>query len=69
MKRRDIDLHQFYKVDSRYPKKSYLCIFFDIIDIGYANAFVLYTKYIKDRFPHDARLKTQKKIKHNVVMY
>ena len=54
-----------YEVDRRYPKKFYLGVFFDLMDISYVNAFIVYTKYMQDKFPHSARLKT---LKHNVLM-
>ena len=38
------------------------------MDISYVNAFILYTKYMQDKFPHSARLKTLKDFKHDVVM-
>ena len=56
-----------YEVDCRYPKKFYLRVFFNLMDIGYVNAFIVCTKYMQDKFPHRTRLKTLKAFKHNVV--
>ena len=44
-----------YEVDSRYPKKFYLRVFFDLMNIGYVNAFIVCKKYMQDKFPHCAR--------------
>ena len=41
-----------YEIDRRYPKKFYLKVFFDLMDISYVNAFIVYTKYMQDKFPH-----------------
>ena len=38
------------------------------MDISYVNAFIVYTKYMQNKFPHSACLKTLKDFKHNVVM-
>ena len=57
-----------YDVDRRYPKKFYFRVFFDLMDISYVNAFIVYTKYMQDKFSHSARLKTLKDFKHDVVM-
>ena len=57
-----------YEVDCRYPKKFYLRVFFDLMDIGYVNAFIVCKKYMQDKFPPSARLKTLKDFKQNVAM-
>ena len=57
-----------YEVDRRYLKKFYLRVFFDFMDISYVNAFIVYKKYMQDKFPHSARLKTLKDFKHDAVM-
>ena len=31
-----------HEIDRRYPRKFYLFLFFDLIDIGFVNAFVAY---------------------------
>ena len=31
-----------YEVDRRYPRKFYLRLFFDLIDIGFVNAFITF---------------------------
>ena len=53
---------------SQIPKKIYLRVFFDLMDISYVKAFIVYTKYMQDKFPYSARLKTLKNFKHDVVM-
>ena len=57
-----------YEVDCRYPKKFYLRVFFDLMNSGYVNAFIVCTKYMQDKVPHSVGLKTLKDFKHNVVM-
>ena len=57
-----------YEVDCRYPKKFYLRVFFDLMDIGYVNAFIVCKKYMQDKFPPSTHLKTFKDFKQNVVM-
>ena len=49
--------------------KFYLRIFFSLMDISYVKAIIVYTKYMQDKYPHSARLKTLKNFKHDVVMY
>ena len=70
MKRTDVmdQLKVTYEIDRRYPRKFYLRMFFDLIDIEFENAFIVYTKLIKENFPHSRRLKTLKDFKHSVVM-
>ena len=70
MKNTDLmdQLKASYEVDCRYPKKFYLRVFFDLMDIGYVNAFIVCTKYMQDKFFLSGRLKTLKDFKHNVVM-
>ena len=58
-----------YEVDRRYPRKFYLRLFFDLIDIGFVNAFIVYTKLMEENFPHSRRLKTLKDFKHGVAMH
>ena len=57
-----------HEVDRRCQKKIYLRAFFDLMNISYVNAFIVYKKYVQDKFPHSARLKTLKDFKHDVVM-
>ena len=57
-----------YEIGRRYPQKFYLCLFFDLIDIGFVNAFIVKTKMIKENFPRSRRLKTLKDFKHSVIM-
>ena len=38
------------------------------MDIAYVNAVIVCTKYMQNKFPHSARLKTLKDFKHNVFM-
>ena len=57
-----------YEIDRRYPRKFYLRLFFDPIDIGFVNAFIVYTKLMEEKFPHSRRLKTLKDFKHSVAM-
>ena len=57
-----------YEVDCRYPKIFYFRVFFDLMNSGYVNAFIVCTKYMQDKVPHSTRLKTLKDFKHNVVM-
>ena len=49
-----------YEIDQSYPRKFYLRLFFDLIDIGFVNAFIVYTKLMEENFPHSRRLKTLK---------
>ena len=58
-----------YEVDRRYPRKFYLRLFFDLIDIEFVNAFIVYTKLMEENFPHSRRLKTLKDFKHGVAMH
>ena len=58
-----------YEVDRRYPRKFYLRLFFDLIDIGFVNAFIVYTKLMEENFPHSRRLKTLKDFKPGVTMH
>ena len=39
-----------YEIDCRYSKKFYLRLFFDLIDIGFVNAFIVYTKLMEKTF-------------------
>ena len=57
-----------YEIDRRYPRKFYLRLFFDLIDIGFVNAFIVHTKLMEENFPHSRRLKTLKDFKHRVAM-
>ena len=57
-----------HQIDRRYPKKFYLRVFFDLMDISCVKAFIVYTKYMQDKFPYSARLKTLKNFKHDVVI-
>ena len=61
-------LKETYEIDRRYPRKFYLLLFFDLIDIGFVNAFIVYIKLTKENFPHSRRLKTPKGFTHSVVM-
>ena len=70
MKGTDV-MHQLkvtYEIDQRYPRKFYLCLCFYLIDIGFVNAFIVYTKLMEENFPHSKRLKTFKDFKHSVAM-
>ena len=58
-----------YEIDQRYPRKFYLRLFFDLIDIGFVNGFIVYTKLMEENFPHSRRLKTLKDFKHGVAMH
>ena len=57
-----------YEIDRKYPQKFYLCLFFDLIDIGLVNAIIVYTKLMEENFPHNKRLKTLKDFKHSMAM-
>ena len=57
-----------YEIDRRYPQKFYLHLFFDLIDIEFVNAFIVYTKLMEENFPHSRHLKTLKDLKHSVAM-
>ena len=57
-----------YEIDRKYPRKFYLRLFFDLIDIGFVNAFIVYIKLMKEKFPRSRRLKTLKDFKHSVAM-
>ena len=61
-------LQASYESDCRYPKKFYLRVFFDLMDTSYVHASIVYTKYMQDKFPHSARLKTLKNFKHDVII-
>ena len=39
-----------YEIDRKYSKKFYLRLFFDLIDIGFVNAFIVYTKLMEKTF-------------------
>ena len=57
-----------YEIDRRYPRKFYLRLFFYLIDIGFVNAFIVYTKLMEENFPYSRRLKTLKDFEHSVFM-
>ena len=57
-----------YKLDCRHLKKFYSRVFFDIIYIGYVNTYIVYTKYMKEKFSCGVCLKTLKEFKHDVVI-